>query len=182
MTNARTYIVPLLAGMIFGLVLACIGKGCKPSSPAKPIVLTDTIRVHDTLRIKEHTKPREVVRIDTIWLQKETTNSTTKDTTKGAADFALVPITQSEYRDTFATDSTRAEVAVLFSGYNARIDSIGINCQATIQPRVERKKSGFGQFVGIGVGAGYGASIVGTQVYAAPQVGISIVYGFGYHW
>lgn len=168
--------------MIFGLVLACIGRGCKPSSPAKPIVLTDTIRVHDTLRIAEHTKPREVVRIDTIWLQKDTTNSTTKDTTKEDVDFALVPITQSEYRDTFATDSTRAEVAVLFSGYNARIDSIGINYQATIQPRVEHKKKGFGQFVGIGVGAGYGASIVGSQVYAAPQVGISIVYGFGYHW
>jgi len=181
MNNARTYgigAVCLLAGVVLGFFL----KGCKPSSPAKPIVLTDTIRVHDTLRIKEHTKQREVVRYDTIWLQKETTNSTTKDTTKEDADFALVPITQSEYRDTFATDSTRAEVAVLFTGYNARIDSIGINYQATIQPRVERKKKGFGQFVGIGVGAGYGASIVGTQVYAAPQVGISIVYGFGYHW
>lgn len=170
MTNACTYgigVVCLLAGIVLGFFL----KGCKPSSPAKPIVLTDTIRVHDTLRIKEHTKPREVVRVDTIWLKGDT-----------ITEYVEIPITQSEYRDTFATDSTRAEVAVFFSGYNARIDSIGINYQATIIPRVERKKKGFGQFVGIGVGAGYGASIVGTQVYAAPQVGISIVYGFGYHF
>lgn len=170
MNNARTYgigAVCLLAGIVLGFFL----KGCKPSSPAEPIVLHDTISVHDTLRITQHTKPREVVRIDTIWL-------------KGKTDTIAVeiPITQSEYRDTFATDSTRAEIAVLFSGYNARIDSIGINYKATIQPRVERKKKGFGQFVGIGIGAGYGASIVGSQVYAAPQVGISIVYGFGYHW
>lgn len=179
MSNASTYgigAVCLLAGIVLGFFL----KGCKPSSHAEPIVLADTIRVHDTLRIAEHTKPREVVRYDTIWLTKPTEiGEFKKDTT---TEYVEIPITQSEYRDTFATDSTRAEVAVLFSGYNARIDSIGIKYQATIQPRVERKKKGWGQFVGIGVGAGYGASIVGSQVYAAPQVGISIVYGFGYHW
>lgn len=183
MTNAQRYIVPLVAGMIFGLVLACIGKGCSNSEKPKecdPIVLHDTIRVHDTLRIKEHTKPLYVIKWDTLYLEKPASQDIARDSL--CDGYVTIPITQSEYRDTFATDSTRAEVAVLFSGYNARIDSIGINYQATIQPRVERKKKGFGQFVGIGVGAGYGASIVGTQVYAAPQVGISIVYGFGYHW
>lgn len=166
--------------LLAGIVLSFFFKGCKPSSPAKPIVLTDTIRVHDTLRIKEHTKPLYVIKWDTLFLEKPASQDIAKDSL--CDGYVTIPITQSEYRDTFATDSTRAEVAVLFSGYNARIDSIGINYQATIQPRVERKKKGFGQFVGIGVGAGYGASIVGTQVYAAPQVGISIVYGFGYHF
>ena len=155
MNNARTYIVDFVAGMIFGLVLVCIYKGCSrrelPEDPG-PIVLTDTIRVHDTLRLREHTKTIEVIRHDTIWLSKVDSAENAHTTTD--ADYALVPITQSEYRDTFATDSTRAEVAVLFSGYNARIDSIGINYQATIQPRVKKKKKGWGQFVGIGVEQG----------------------------
>lgn len=166
-----------------GIALGFLLRGCThseiPNNP-EPIVLTDTIMVHDTLRIAEHTKPLYVIKWDTLYLEKPASQDIARESL--CDGYVTIPITQSEYRDTFATDSTRAEVAVLFSGYNARIDSIGINYQATIQPRVERKKSGFGQFVGIGVGAGYGASIVGTQVYAAPQVGISIVYGFGYHW
>ena len=170
MTNAQRYIVSLLAGMIFGLVLACIGRGCKPSSPAKPIVLTDTIRVHDTLRIKEHTKPREVVRIDTIWLKGDT-----------ITEYVEIPITQSEYRDTFATDSTRAEVAVLFSGYNARIDSIGINYRFEVEPRVIRKKKGFGWCVMPSLQVGYGVAL-GSQVVAAPYIGVGVAIGWGYHF
>lgn len=168
--------------MIAGIVLGYIFKGCSGTSlpeDQKPIVMHDTIAVHDTLRIAEHTKPREVIRFDTIWLEKVGSAENTHTTTD--VDFALAPITQSEYRDTFATDSTRAEVAVLFSGYNARIDSVGINYQATTQPRVERKKKGFGQFVGIGIGAGYGI-VFGSPIVAAPEIGIHIVYGFGYHW
>ena len=168
MNNARTYgigAVCLLAGIVLGFFL----KGCKPSSPAEPIVLTDTIRVHDTLRLREHTKTIVVVRYDTLWLTK-------KDTA-----YALAPITQSEYRDTFATDSTRAEVAVLFSGYNARIDSIGINYQAAIQPRVERKKKGWGWCVMPSVQVGYGVAL-GSQVVAAPYIGVGVAIGWGYHF
>lgn len=166
----------LMTGITLGFLLRGCGSSEIPNNP-EPIVQHDTISIHDTLRIAQHTKPREVVRYDTLYLPVVAENATT--TTD--ADFALVPITQSEYRDTFATDSTRAEVAVLFSGYNARIDSVGINYQSTIQPRVERKKNGWGQFVGIGVGAGYGFSF-GSPIAAAPEIGIHIVYGFGYHW
>lgn len=204
MNNARTYGIGAVC-MIAGIVIGYIFKGCSGSKvpeDKQPIVMHDTIAVRDTLRIAQHTKPLCVIEWDTLYLEKpanpdiardslcdgyvtgvlkETTNSTTKDTTNKDADFVLVPITQSEYRDTFATDSTRAEVAVLFRGYNARIDSIGINYQATIQPRVERKKNGWGKFVGIGVGAGYGVAF-GSPIIAAPEIGIHIVYGFGYHW
>lgn len=167
-----------LAVFFIGMAVMFGLTRCGHEEP-KPIVLHDTISVHDTAYITKHTKPREVIRHDTIWLPKVDSAENAHTTTD--ADFALVPITQSEYRDTFATDSTRAEVAVLFSGYNARIDSVGINYQATIQPLVERKKNGWGQFVGIGVGAGYGVAF-GSPIVAAPEIGIHIVYGFGYHW
>lgn len=178
MNNARTYgigAVCLLVGIVLGFFL----KGCKPSSPAEPIVLTDTIRVHDTLRLREHTKTIEVVRYDTIWLPKVDSAQNAHTTTD--AEFALVPITQSEYRDTFATDSTRAEVAVLFSGYNARIDSIGINYRFEVEPRVERKKKGFGWCVMPSVQVGYGVAL-GSQVVAAPYIGVGVAIGWGYHF
>ena len=179
-----------MAGIVLGFLLRGCGSSEIPNNP-EPIVLHDTITISDPVDIAAHTKPKVVVRWDTIYLPGndktndkfgigEKGNDKTNDTTD--ADYALVPITQSEYRDTFATDSTRAELAVLFSGYNAKIDSVGLTYEATIQPKVYVKKKGWGQFVGIGVGAGYGASVVGNQVFASPQVGISIVYGFGYHW
>lgn len=166
--------VCLLAGIVLGLWL----KGCKPSSPAKPIVQHDTISIHDTLRIKEHTKPREVVRHDTIWLEKVDSSENAHTTTD--AEYALVPITQSEYRDTFATDSTRAEVAVIFSGYNARIDSIGINYQATIQPVVYEKESGWGWSITVGPYVGYGVTINNGRVLAGPEIGLGVHFGIGY--
>jgi hypothetical protein len=175
----KSHIIVGCSALVIGLIAGLLLRGCSgselPEDP-EPIVLHDTISVHDTAYIAKHTKPKEVVRWDTIYLPG---NDKTNDTTDA---YALIPITQSEYRDTFATDSTRAEIAVLFSGYNAKIDSVGLTYEATIQPKVYVKKKGWGQFVGIGVGAGYGASVVGSQVYAAPQIGISIVYGFGYHW
>ncbi|MBQ6763859.1 MAG: hypothetical protein IJP45_01590, partial [Paludibacteraceae bacterium] len=60
--------------------------------------------------------------------------------------------------------------------------------QFNIQPRTIVKKKGWGQFFGIGLGAGYGVSFVGnpygsgTVVNAAPEIGVHIVYGWGYHW
>ena len=155
-----------------------IGAGFRNCVKQEPRVVEiekhDTVTIRDTLRIREHTKPRTIVRVDTIWIAQ--------DSAKADPIAAEIPITQSEYRDTIANDSSRAEINVLFSGYNARIDEIGINYHTRTQTRVERKKNGWGQFVGVGVGVGYGASVVGSTVYAAPEIGIHITYGWGYHW
>lgn len=178
MNNARTYgigAVCLLAGIVLGFFL----KGCKPSSPAKPIVLHDTIRVTDTLRIAEHTKPLYVIKWDTLYIEKPASQDIARDSL--CDGYVTIPITQSEYRDTFATDSTRAEVAVLFSGYNTRIDSIGINYQATIQPVVYEKKKGWAWCVMPSVQVGYGVAF-GNQVITAPYVGVGVSVGFGYTW
>lgn len=191
MSNAHTYgigAVCLLAGIVLGFFL----KGCEPSIPAPdPIVIHDTIKQTDTLRLREKTKTIEVVRYDTIWMREDsaenahTTNDSNHcaDTTEMVESIAVpIPITQSEYRDTFLTDTSRAEVGVLFSGYNARIDSIGINYQATRDNRVERKKSGFGWCVMPSIQVGYGLRLNGNIVTASPYVGIGVSIGWGYHW
>lgn len=166
-----------LAVFFIGMAVMFGLTRCGHEEP-KPIVLHDTISVHDTLRITKHTKPKEVIRHDTIWLEK--VDSAEYAHTTMDAEYALVPITQSEYRDTFATDSTRAEVAVLFSGYSARIDSVGINYQTTIQPVVYEKESGFGWSVTVGPYVGWGITIINGQVLAGPEVGFGLQLGIGY--
>lgn len=196
MNNARTYVIGavcLLAGIALGFFL----KGCEPSSPAPdPIVIHDTIKVQDSAWLAAHTKHNpKPIRHDTIWLEKvdsaDSAHTTTDsnhcvDTTEMVADtnadFALIPITQSEYRDTFLTDTSRAEVGVLFSGYNARIDSIGINYQRTYNNRAERKKSGFGWCVMPSIQVGYGLGLNGNIVTASPYIGVGVSVGWGYHW
>ena len=181
MKLSLAHIAFAVACIIAGVLLGAGFRSCSSSEPQ--IVVTekhDTVTIRDTLRIREHTKPREIVRIDTIWLSLDTLLDTPLDTSSLIA--AEIPITQNEYRDTIANDSSRAEIKVLFSGYNARIDEIGINYHTRTQTRVDRKKNGWGQFVGVGVGVGYGASVVGSTVYAAPEIGIHITYGWGYHW
>lgn len=167
--------VCLVAGIVLGFFL----KGCTNSeipNDLQPIVLHDTISVHDTAYIAKHTKPIEVIRHDTLWLPAVAENAhTTTDA------YALVPITQSEYRDTFATDSTRAEIAVLFSGYNAKIDSVGLTYEATIQPKVYVKKKGWGWCVMPSVQVGYGVAF-GSPIVAAPYIGVGVAFGWGYHF
>ena len=90
-----------------------------------------------------------------------------------------------EYRDTFQTDTSRIELGIRYEGYKAKIDGIDLQYRFESQPRIIEKKKGWGQFVGIGVG--YGASFVGngsgaTIVHAAPEIGVHITYGWGYHW
>lgn len=182
MKLSLSHIAFAVACIIAGVLLGAGFRSCAKQEPqVVEIEKHDTITICDTLRIREHTKHRTIVRVDTIWIYKPTETGGVKDTTTDA-DFTLIPITQSEYRDTIANDSSRAEIKVLFSGYNARIDEIGINYHTRTQTRVERKKNGWGQFVGVGVGVGYGASVVGSTVYAAPEIGIHITYGWGYHW
>lgn len=169
--------------LVAGIVLGAGFRSCssKPSEPAlRPETIHDTVTVHDTLRIKEHTKPKEVLRHDTIWLPLDTPLGTSLDT--GSLIPVDLPIIRSEYRDTFTTDSSRIELGVRISGWHAQIDGIDIKSQYTIQPRTIVKKKGWGQFLGLGIGLGYGAAVVNGSVYAGPEVGVHVTYGWGYHW
>lgn len=192
----KTHYISFALGLLMGLLIGYHLRGCvaeQPTTP-EPIVIHDTIKVQDSAWLAAHTKHNpKPIRHDTIWIEREdsaenahtTTDSNhCVDTTEMAdstnADFALVPITQSEYRDTFITDTSRAEVGVLFSGYNARIDSIGINYQATAQPLVYEKESGWGWNYTLGFYAGYGATLVNGQIVLAPEIGFGVSIGIGY--
>lgn len=190
-----THYISFALGLLLGLTIALSFRSCgKEEAQTEQVVVHDTIKQTDTIRLREKTKTIEVIRYDTIWLEKvdsaENAHTTTDsnhcgDTTEMVdtnADFALIPITQSEYRDTFLTDTSRAEVGVLFSGYNARIDSIGINYQLTHNNRVKRKKSGFGWCVMPSIQVGYGLGLNGNIVTASPYIGIGVSIGWGYHW
>ena len=165
--RAFYYILTALCGLALGVLLMWLLSRNTP--PAEPIVLHDTISVTDTIRIAGKTRTIEVARYDTI---------KTFDT---LTQYAVVPIEAKEYRDTFATDTSSIELAVAFSGYNARIDSVGINYHFEVQPRVERQKRGFGWCVMPSVQVGYGVAF-GNSVIAAPYIGVGVAVGWGYHF
>ena len=173
----------LIAGALLGAGLR--GCGIKKSAPAKPVYIHDTLTIRDTVRLAGKTKTLYITRFDTVYtvsdvIQYQTDNS--QYTTDSHNNFAVVPIEQKEYRDTFLTDSSRIELGVLFSGYQAKIDGIDLKSSYTVEPQTIVKKKGWGQFIGVGVGLGYGGSVVNQRIYAAPEVGIHITYGWGFHW
>lgn len=184
----KTHITLASACFIVGALIGAGLRGCTIKDPKTPdpIILHDTIEVSNPTDIAEHTKPKYVIRRDTLWLPKPETPCDSADSVcDGRVTDSIpvdIPITCYEYRDTFKTDSSRIELGVQFSGYDARIDNVDLQYRFNIQPRTIVKKKGWGQFIGIGLGIGYGASVVGQTVYAAPEVGVHITYGWGYHW
>lgn len=189
----NTHYISLAIGLLMGLLIGYHLRGCSVEQPttSEPIVVHDTIMVQDSAWLAEHTKHNpKPIRHDTIWIERvgsaENAHTTTDSnhygyTTEMVDSIAVaIPITQSEYRDTFATDTSRVEVGVLFSGYNARIDSIGINYQVVAQPLVYEKESGWGWNYTLGFYAGYGATLVNGQIALAPEIGFGFSIGIGY--
>lgn len=184
----------LIAGIVLGAGFRSCGSSAKPVH-AEPVVKHDTVIIHDTAYIAAKTKPVKQLPPDTIktpvpnGVPNVVSNSATSDTNNASSDSIIVqvPMTAYEFRDTITTDTSRIELGILFSGYKARIDGIDLKSQYTVQPRTIEKKKGWGQFIGVGIGVGYGASFVGNgsgsaTVYAAPEIGVHITYGWGYHW
>ena len=182
--------VCLVAGIVLGAGFrSCSSKPAEPV-PAEPVVKHDTVIIHDTAYIAAKTKPVKQLPPDTIktpvpnGVPNVVSNSATSDTNNASSDSIIVqvPMTAYEFRDTITTDTSRIELGIQFSGYKAKIDGIDLKSQYTVQPRTIEKKKGWGQFIGVGIGVGYGASVVGQTVYAAPEIGLHITYGWGYHW
>lgn len=141
----------------------------------EPIIRHDTI-VRDSIQIKEKVKWKYRTQHDTsIIIQKDTV----KDTI-----YLPIPIDHYQYRDTGSTDSTEYTLGINYSGYKASLDSVWFNYSYTPQTVVKTKRSGWGQNIGIGIQAGYGALINardGTFV-TGPTLSIGISYSFGYHF
>lgn len=182
------------ACLIAGIVLGAGFRSCNPAKPvpADPVVIHDTIEVSNPADIEAHSKPKYVIKRDTMWLPRPVNPCDSVDSLcNGRVTDSIpvdIPIMAYEYRDTFQTDSSRIELGIRYEGYKAKIDGIDLQYRFESQPRIIDKKKGWGQFVGVGIGVGYGASFVGhpsgvgTIVYAAPEIGVHITYGWGYHW
>ena len=174
----KGYIIFCAVCLVAGIMLGAGFRSCgQPKQPqVEPVIIHDTLCITDTIRIAARTKTVTIEKWDTLIV---------RDTD---SIVVTLPLEHKQYRDTFTTDSSRIELGVRFSGWHAQIDGIDLNSQYTIQPRTIAKKNGWGQFIGIGIGVGYGASVVGNPsdvgsvVYAAPEVGLHITYGWGYHW
>lgn len=172
MKNWQKHSVCVVCGLAVGALAMWLCQRCS-HEPIEPIVIHDTICRTDTAYLAGKTKTLYVVRHDTIreWEYDTITHT----------EYAVVPIEQRLYKDTFATDTSSIALAVAFSGYKAQIDSVGLDYTFVVQPRTIREKKGFGWCVMPSVQVGYGVAF-GNQVVATPYVGVGVSVGFGYTW
>jgi hypothetical protein len=139
----------------------------------EPIIIHDTI-VRDSIQIQEKIKWKYRTVYDTAFvIQKDTVSDTV---------YMEIPIDHYQYRDTIETDSVKYTLGVNYSGFRPRLDSVWVNHSYTPHTIVKTKKNGWGQFVGFGFGIGAGATVAESKVHIGPQIGVHVVYGFGYHW
>lgn len=184
----KGHIAFAVACFVSGCIIGAGIKSCStPNQPkSDPVVIHDTIEVSNPSYIEAHSKTKYVIKRDTIWLPRPVSPFDSVDSLcDGRVIDSIpvdIPIMAYEYRDTFHTDTSRIELGIRYEGYKAKIYGIDLKSQYTMQPRTIEKKKGWGQFIGIGIGVGYGASAVGKSVYAAPEIGVHITYGWGYHW
>lgn len=139
----------------------------------EPIIQYDTI-IRDSIQIQEKVKWKYVTKYDTTLI---VFRDTVHDTV-----MIEIPIDHYQYRDSGSTDSTKYTLGINYSGFKPTLDSVWFNYSYTPKTIVKTKRNGWGQFVGVGIGVGANATVVGNTVYAGPGVSLNIVYGFGYHF
>ena len=139
----------------------------------KPIIQYDTI-IRDSIQIQEKVKWKYRTKYDTTLL---VFRDTIHDTV-----LIEIPIDHYQYRDSGSTDSTKYTLGINYSGFKPTLDSVWFNYSYIPQTIVKTKRNGWGQFVGVGIGVGANATVVGNTVYAGPGVSLNIVYGFVYHF
>lgn len=162
-THNTFHIVTVLSIIALSL---CLWRSCTKPLPEPTIeIVYDTVYLHsvDTITVtKENIRYVEKKVTDTLYLH---------DT--------ILFREQLVYEDSLST--------IYVSGIEPSIDSVKhyiprdtvlINTNTTI---TQIKKKNFGQYVGIGVGIGYGVSMTPKPQFS-PYVGVSITYGFGYTW
>lgn len=174
-----------VAGAIIGAGLrSCSVKPSNP--PANPVVIYDTVEVSSPADINAHTKPKYVIKHDTLWLPKPVSPFDSVDSLcDGRVTDSIpvdIPIMAYEYRDTFQTDTSRIELGIRYEGYKAKIDGIDLQYRFESHPRIIEKKKGWGWSVHIGPYVGYGVTVIDNRVYAAPSAGLSVSVGWGYNW
>lgn len=148
----------------------------KPSIDIVPI--HDTI-FRDSIQIKEKVKWRYRTEYDTIIRHSDDIYN--HDSADVQVDTIHIPIDHYEYADSIVTDTSKVSWSVLYSGYHASIDTFQLDYTFSPRVPVEIKDNGWSQFVGIGISAGYGLGCM-SPLRFEPFVGVTVTYGWGYHW
>ena len=141
--------------------LFCSGFICGRKSIPQPEVgvRIDTVRF-ETERIKVDTL--DVVRVDTCWLETVRVDTVTVyhvDTVQ-----VLVPIR----KYVAAGEEYRIEA----SGYHVNFDLIEVYPRTEYQIQAVKTKPRWG----LGIQAGYGCTLTGTQVRLSPYIGVGLQY------
>lgn len=177
MQLTKSHIAILLSALIAGIIIGASFKSCGRSSSPSPS--PDPIQIHDTISLTD-TIMQEKVKI--LYRTKADTFVVCQHDSIHDTIWMDIPIDHKLYADRIKADSGSFDVAIRYSGYRASLDSVGIAYHAEVKQAVIAKKRGWGQFIGIGIGAGYGGSMIDQRIYASPYVGVHVTYGFGYTW
>ena len=159
------------------VLIFCIVHNEISSKNIEPQIIT----IHDTTvitkeQIKEKEKIKRVVEYDTFLIVE-------KDTVRDTV-YVSLPIEYKQYRDTFTTDTSRTILDIKYSGYKSSLDGVYVQSSFTQKERIKVKTSGFGQYLGIGLQVGYGATIntIDKTFIPGPYIGVGISYGWCYKW
>lgn len=139
------------------------------------------VTVHDTTIvtkevIKEKEKIKYVTKYDTLYVYH---TDSIRDTIRIG-----IPIEHKQYTDTFITDTSKTVLDIRYSGYKAELDGVYVHSSFTQKERIKIKTSGFGQYLGIGLQVGYGATIntIDKTFVPGPYIGVGISVGWCYKW
>lgn len=162
---------------VVAVLVFCIVHNDISSKQLEPQIVT----IHDTTtvtveKIKEKEKINRVVEYDTFLIVE-------KDTVRDTV-YVSLPIEHKQYRDTFNTDTSRTILDIKYSGYKAQLDGLYVESHYKAKETIKVKHTGFGQFVGVGLQLGYGASInhIDKTFIPGPYIGVGISYGWCYKW
>lgn len=151
------------------LCLALIAIGCAAgycSRPKCPIITEriDTVIVRDTIRDTVLVyKKRFIVHIDTVMLKK-------------VADTAHIAVEVPIERKIYQTPYYRAEI----EGFRPSLISMDVYRQTDYITKTERVSMPDTRRWGIGLSAGYGATIQGGNVRLSPYIGVGVHYRLFY--
>lgn len=170
-------ILGVLVVLFFGITIhQCSNPKIEYIKPP-PEIVHDTI-IRDSIQIKEKIKTKYITNyvhvFDTI-IYRDTHRI-----------YVPLPIEHKYYKDYQINDTCNWELGINYSGYKPTLDSVWFHYSYIPKKHITtvQKSSGFGQFLGVSVNLGYGATIntIEKNFIPGPYIGIGISYGWGFHW
>jgi len=163
-------VIPLLAGVFYGMVFSFIFGGCNGEPPMKTVVTTDTLVFRDTIHdsvpklvyrnVVRYVKETPISLHDTVYVSKNEENLYLTDSGE-----VVVPITRKVYTD----DSTYRAV---ISGYKASLDEIETYRERQVITNTVTHYKVKRWNVGVTGGIGYGLMTRKPDVF----VGVGVTY------